>query len=63
MTTVVVTQRDIEMLGMINKHGYEAFLKVINKKKKKPKKKKPSGVTYRDHRGVDGVVDDANKKG
>jgi len=51
------------MLGMINKHGYEAFLKVINKKKKKPKKKKPSGSTYRDYRGVDGVVDDANKKG
>jgi len=50
------------MLGMINKYSVEAFIKVMNKNKKKaPKKKKPSGSTFRDYRGVDGVVDDANK--
>jgi len=58
----VAIPQDIDMLGMINKYSVEAFIKVMNKNKKKaPKKKKPSGSTFRDYRGVDGVVDDANK--
>ena len=51
-------------IGMINKYGAEAFIKLMNKnkKKKKKEKKKPSGSTFRDYRGTDGVVDDATKE-
>jgi len=40
--------------------------RLLNPKKRTPskppvKKKKPSGSTYRDYRGVDGVVEDAQK--
>ena len=31
------------------------------KRKRGTKKKKPSGSTFRDYRGVEGVLEDANK--
>ena len=53
-------QQDIDMLGMINRQTIAAFVKGAKKKKKKKEKK--SGSTYRDYRGVEGVLDDAQKK-
>jgi hypothetical protein len=39
----------------------EKYLNPPKKDEKKKKKKKPEGSAFRDYRGVEGILDDANK--
>ena len=60
MTTEDVTQQDISMKGKIKRSFKPDFLKPKKKKKRGGKKKKShTGSTYRDYRGIDGVLKDA----
>jgi len=52
------------MLGMINRQSAKAFIDAVNRKRAKvnKKKKKKTGSTSRDYRGVEGVLEDAQRK-
>ena len=61
MTTEDVTQQDISMKGPNRRFKVSPNLNPFRpkKKKKRSKKKKPVGSTFRDYRGIDGVLKDA----
>jgi hypothetical protein len=62
MTTEDVTQQDISMKGPNRRFKVSPNLNPFRPKKKKKrgsKKKKPTNTKYRDYRGIDGALKDA----
>ena len=53
------TPQDIKMKGPIKRSFRPDFLKPKKMRKRGGKKKKPSGSTFRDYRGIEGVLKDA----
>jgi len=49
------------MKGPISRSFRPDFLKPKRRRKKGKKKKEHSGSTFRDYRGIEGVLQDANK--